>query len=371
MEPFISRNIDVSNRHMGSSWIYVGLDLGEKVWVAGFLDLRTCSYHCHRFTSNDVWQVVVAYLVDLRRREGCDIHVLYEAGRQGFELARQLRELGIHTDILAVSRLEIARKKKRGKSDRMDAKSLTYIDWTEKGFPLVWVPDRVQEDARNLLKWEASLAQSIRRCRNQSLSIFARWGIEYTRRMSPAVFRGRLDNVSSEMVGEVDHLRLESMWRKSEFLRSELEECECLCQKRMADDPIVRKLLVWKGIGNKSARVLSWYVGNWQRFGSGRSFAAYCGLTPVHVRSGNSDRDVGISRAGHRLLRSTFGILSLLWLRWQKESELAVRAQERMTRGKAGRLARTALARQLAVALWKWVVYDEPITGACQSIDKG
>ncbi len=370
MEPFVVQNVNVASPHMGEDWIYVGLDLGERIWMAGVLDLRDCQYHSRKFESDQVWRDCVDWLADLGQHEGCRVHVLYEVGRQGFELARELRGLGVNTDVLAVSRLYTGRKKKRGKSDRMDAKALTYMDWTVRGFPLVWVPSREQEGLRNLLMWEDTLARSARQCRNRGLSIMARWGIVYGKRMSAKRYGALIEGIGPGVIGEEDRLRLESLCREEMFVREELVKAEAAQVSRMESDLAVEKLTVWRGIGPKTARVLAWYVGDWQRFSNAGSFSAYCGLTPVHVRSGSSDFDKGVSRAGHRLLRGTLGQLTILFLRWQPECELVKKAQERMTNGKAGKLARTALARQLAAALWRWMVRDEPIPGACRSIDQ-
>jgi transposase len=364
MEPIIRQNIDVSNPHMGESWIYIGLDLGERIWVAGVLDLRTCTYFSRKFDSGDVWRNCLDWLSELKKKEGCQVHVLYEVGRQGFELARQLRQMGIQTDIVAVSRLEKGRRKKMGKSDQMDAKALSYLDWTKPKFPLLWIPTRKQESARNLLMWERVLRQSLRRCRNRSISILARWGVQYKKCMSAARYEELLEGIGDGVVGVVDRLRLDGLWREESFLRQELVSLEVIYEREMVADEAVAKLMRWRGLGERTSRVLSWYVGDWGRFPNGRSFSAYCGLTSVHVRSGSMDIDKGISHAGHPLLRGAFGQLALLWMRWQPDCELVKAASQRITNGKAGRLARTALARQLAVALWNWMVYDKPIPGA-------
>jgi transposase len=271
------------------------------------------------------------------------------------------------TDIVAVSRLEKSRKKKRGRSDRMDAKALTYMDWTDKRFPRVWVPSREQEGMRNLLMLELTLDGSLRRCRNRGVSVLARWGISYKLRMSERAYKALLDGLPERSVGDMDRLRLESLLREEDFLNSELLKLGPVRDAYLKSDPSVEKLQVWRGIGEKTAKALAWYVGDWKRFPNGNSFSAYCGLTSVHSRSASSDRDKGVSKAGHWVLRKTFGQLALLWQRWQPDCPLVKNMSEKVTGGKMARIARTALARQLAVALWKWMVYDELIEGALQN----
>ena len=211
--------------------------------------------------------------------------------------------------------------------------------------------------------WERNLKQSLSRCRNRGLSILARWGVRYDRRMSINRYTQLLAEIPDGVLGEIDRLRVENLLKEEVWIRDELQSIEPIIADKLDSDRIAQKLISYHGLGDKLARVLSWYVGDWKRFPNGKSFAAYCGLTSVHVRSGSSDTDKGVSRAGHPVLRGAFSQLTLLWLRWQSESELAIRTREQITRGKAGRLARTALARRLAVALWNWVVYDRPIPG--------
>lgn len=366
MEPYICRNVDVSNSHMGKDWIYVGLDLGERVWVAGALDLRTGGYTSCRFSGDQLWSECLDWLVTLKEPEGCQVHVLYEAGRQGFELARQLHELGIGAGIVAVSRLDKPRGRKRGKSDRKDAKALTYMDWTDPKFPLVWIPSRSQEAMRNLLAWDRRVTRSLTQCRNRGLSILARWGVGYRKRMSLTSYKQLVEEIPEAVIGHIDQQRLDGLLKEEEFLRKERERLSCVLDLHLAEDPAVAKLTVWRGIGVKIASSLAWYVADWHRFPNGKSFAAYCGLTPVHERSGSSGRDKGISRAGHPILRAVMGQLAILWLRWQPQSQLSLTALERIGKGKSKvkRIVLTALSRQLAAALWEWMVHDQPIEGA-------
>ena len=369
MQPYVIQNVGLSSEHIGKRWIYVGLDLGERDWVVLWMKLWVVEdLHARKpkkFSGAGRFAALLAWLLSLKVEFACDVHVLYEAGRQGFELARKLMEEKIHVDIVAVSRLDLAKRRKRGKSDGLDALRLTVMDWTVKGFPKVWIPSREQEGLRNLLMWEDGLERDLRRCRNQGLSILSRWGVEYKTGLTDGQYRKLVRGLAPHVVGDVDGLRLEGLWCQEAFLRKELKRVRCLARKRLADDAVAQKIQVWKGVGEKTARILSWYVGEWGRFGCGRSFGAYCGLTSVHVQSGTQDSDVGVSRAGHRLLRCCLGRQALLWLKHQRECGLVknlLGLQEQ--KGKRSRVVRSALARQLAVALWDWVVTGKEIEGA-------
>ena len=100
-------------------------------------------------------------------------------------------------------------------------------------------------------------------------------------------------------------------------------------------------------------------------FGSGKQFAAFFGLTPCPFASGTMNRDQGISKAGRKSLRKMAIECAWLWYRWQPESWLVKKWQDRLVqKGRIRRTAIVALARQLMVALWRYIVKGEAIEGA-------
>ena len=100
MEPYVVTNLDGSHQYSGMNRLHVGLDIGQRKWVAGILDLRNWRYSTESFSGDDAWQQCVAWLAGLLS-SGMAVHVLYEAGRNGFELARELDCLGIEVGIVS------------------------------------------------------------------------------------------------------------------------------------------------------------------------------------------------------------------------------------------------------------------------------
>ena len=85
--------------------------------------------------------------------------------------------------------------------------------------------------------------------------------------------------------------------------------------------------------------------------------ASFVGLAPSPYKSGDVDRDRGISKAGTKLARQTLVEIAWLWLRYQPNSKLALWWQERFANtGMRGRkVGIVALARKLAIAFWRFV----------------
>ena len=92
-------------------------------------------------------------------------------------------------------------------------------------------------------------------------------------------------------------------------------------------------------------------------FHNRREVGAYFGLAPSPWRSGQTNREQGISKAGNPRARAKAIELAWLWLRHQPESALSRWFNERtgQGRGRIRRIAIVALARKLMVALWRFL----------------
>ena len=135
-----------------------------------------------------------------------------------------------------------------------------------------------------------------------------------------------------------------------------------ICRSSDRQRQLLAKL---KGIGAEFAAVL-WTEGFFRHFDNRRQVAAYAGLAPTPWKSGDIDREQGVSKAGNPRLRTTLIQLSWLWLRNQPNSALTRWFEARVAKagGRGRRSAIVALARKLLVALWKYVNAGVPIEGA-------
>jgi len=95
----------------------------------------------------------------------------------------------------------------------------------------------------------------------------------------------------------------------------------------------------------------------WRGFRNRREVAGCLGLTPSPYASGGSETEQGISKVGNRRVRSLMVELAWSWLRYQPESQLSKWFNRRFGGGGARmrRIGIVALARRLAIALWRYL----------------
>ena len=119
----------------------------------------------------------------------------------------------------------------------------------------------------------------------------------------------------------------------------------------------VGRLARLRGIGMSSGWVLAKELFGWRRFRNRREVAGCLGLTPSPYASGESETEQGISKAGNRRVRTLMVELAWSWLRYQRESELSKWFNRRFAGGgkRMRRIGIVALARRLAIALWRYL----------------
>ena len=128
----------------------------------------------------------------------------------------------------------------------------------------------------------------------------------------------------------------------------------------------VRQLLRVRGIGANSAWLYVMEFFGWRRIRNRKQLALLAGLTPTPYRSGDSDHEQGISKAGNRRLRTMAVEIAWCWLRYQPNSALSKWYQKRFARGSSRqrRIGIVALARKLLVGLWRYLETGEVPDGA-------
>ena len=96
--------------------------------------------------------------------------------------------------------------------------------------------------------------------------------------------------------------------------------------------------------------------------------SAATGLVDTPRASGKTERSAGISRRSNNRLRGALVELGWMWLRYQAGSEIAKWFESRTALGVAHKrmkkVAIVAVGRRIAVALWKYLKFNEPIEGA-------
>lgn len=306
----------------------------------------------------------------LGRRVG--VTVCCEAGRDGFWLARYLEAHGITVVVIDPASLQVNRRARRAKTDRLDAegmpRALRRHCWGEpKVFSVVQPPSPEDEDSRCPTRERESLFKERARHVNAAKALLVAQGICHVGR----VHHGWLDQIATMRTGDGRPLggnlrhRLARLARRLDEVARQIKEVEAelaeLDRKRAArldagNGAVAMRLRRLAGIGMASAMVLEEEAFH-RTFPNRRHVAAYAGLAPTPFQSGQSSREQGIAKAGNPRLRRPMVELAWLWLRYQPDSSLAKWFQARVgdARGRARRIAITAVARRLLVMLWRCV----------------
>lgn len=291
----------------------------------------------------------------------------YEAGREGFWLHRWLVSEGIDNRVVDSSSIEVNRRARRAKADRLDAeKLLRLLIRHEAGERKVWsvvrVPSEAAEDARQLHRELVAVKRDRVRVTNRIRGLLATQGI----RMAPhRDFLDRLSEVrrwDDSPVPPGLYARLERAWEQREWLtrrirKLEAERRELLRTSDAEDVEQVRQLLLLNGIGENSAWLFVTELFGWREFRNRREVGSAVGLVPTPYQSGATERELGISKAGNRRVRWMAVQIAWAWLRHQPDSALSRWYGRRFGHGsrRMKKVGVVALARRLMVELWRYL----------------
>jgi transposase len=289
----------------------------------------------------------------------------YEAGRDGFWLHRQLSALGIDNRVVDAASIEVSRRARRAKTDRLDAQALLeklmrYEHGERRVWRVVRVPEPVWEDRRQLERERGQLLNERNRHRNRLSSKLVAQGI-----------RLRIDQDFVERLEAVrlfdgsalpPHLKAGLL---REFARLQAVNTQLRAVERAVSDLVeqapdlhaVRTLMLLNGIGPVGAWTLVVEILGWREIANRRQLASLVGVVPAPYNSGTMVRDQGISKAGNRRVRALLIQLAWLWLRYQPQSKHSLWFQERFGGGskRQRRIGIVALARRLLIDLWRFV----------------
>jgi transposase len=289
----------------------------------------------------------------------------YEAGRDGFWLHRQLSALGIDNRVVDAASIEVSRRARRAKTDRLDAQALLEklirYEAGERGvWRLVRVPEPQWEDRRQLEREREQLLGEQTRHRNRlgskliAQGIRLRIGQDFVQRLAEVrLFDGSAlpVHLTAGLLREFE--RLQAVQAQLRAVEREIEELIAGVEELKA----VRSLRLLTGVGRVGAWVLVTEILGWRDMANRRELASLAGLVPAPYNSGTMVRDQGISKAGNRRVRALMIQLAWLWLRFQPQSKHSRWFQERFGGGgsRQRRIGIVALARRLLIDLWRFV----------------
>ena len=138
--------------------LYMAFELSQSKWMLGFTIGFGQRPRLRSIAARDLAALVTElHLARERFGLGADVPVIscYEAGRDGFWLHRYLSSLGVSNLIVDSASIEVNRRAKQAKTDKLDlGKLLTMLMRYEAGETKVWrvvhVPSSGEEDNRHL-----------------------------------------------------------------------------------------------------------------------------------------------------------------------------------------------------------------------------
>jgi transposase len=289
--------------------------------------------------------------------------VAYEAGQEGFWLVRALRARGIDAEVMDPVSLQVDRKARRVKTDRVDAQALVaalyrYASGEERALRMLRVPSIEAEASREWPRERDRLEGERRGCTDRimkKLRTQGIWSVPKTWRadLRNDVLRTFEGEALCPMLRSVLHIeldRLEAAERKLKELQKHLELLDPQSARR------IEGLALLRGIGPVGARTLSTTL-FWRSFSNRRQVGACVGLVGTPYDSGTMRQDQGISKSGDPKLRALLIELSWLWLRYQPTSAISQWFTRRTEGGgkRNKRVMIVAVARKLAIALWRYL----------------
>ena len=296
----------------------------------------------------------------------------YEAGRDGFWVHRALVELGVSNRVVDSASIEVNRRARRTKTDRLDAlKLVTMLVRVWAGENRVWseirVPTIAEEAARHVSRERAALTQDQTRLINQMRGWLATWGATLPSRRRDGWWTRVCDWAGAALPTEVQ-ARLARADARLASLADQIAELDRQQQRAVreaATSSPLRQLVQLKGVGTTGASVLLDEGLVWRAFRNRRQLGGVLGFAPTRYESGELTREQGISRAGNPRLQSLSIQLAWSWVRWQPQSALTQWFLTHFGKGKrARRIGIVALARKLVIALWRYVTADIVPAGA-------
>lgn len=354
--------------------LYMALELADKTWKLAFTTGLGQKPRIRQVSGGDM-AAVMEEVGRAKRRfrllESTQVVCCYEAGMHGFWVHRALAALGVDNHVVDSSSIDTKRGRRRAKTDRLDAGALVtklvqYVSGHHKIWSVIQVPDEDVEDLRHVTRELRRLRDEQTALRNAIKGLLKTQGVQLQR-----LSRDFAEHISdlrtwnglplrSELRARLLRMfeRLQLVWqqieavetRREELLQEQTEETSAVAEK-------ARRLLALRALGVNLSWTLASELYGWRKFSNRRQVGGFLGLVPVPYQSGEVSHDSGISKTGPTRLRATMIELAWLWIRYQPASALTLWFQRRYASGgkRLRRIGIVAVARKLAIELWKYV----------------
>lgn len=279
---------------------------------------------------------------------GHTVHTVYESCGFGYTLHYQLVAAGAHSLVISPVRLHTERRRK---NDRLDSRQLClrlsrYLDGQQDELPVIRIPTVAEQQRRELGRQRKFWHKQVRQLENHGRAL----RLEHELKTLPAGWAGPrkwqrlLPELSEFLRTHLEPLRLQIVSAKTQ-----LEHLQAQIEALVTEDQLP------KGLGRLTMSLLDGEVCDWYRFKHRKAPGSYTGCCPSEHSSGGTQRQGSIDRHGNKHVRVL--LVEAVWrlLRYQPLWHARTKFIKRMTAANAlKKKTVVALARQLAVDLWRW-----------------
>src|SRR5438094_4966753 len=285
----------------------------------------------------------------LKRKSGAEVHAVYEACGFGFALQRQLSALSIQCYVVCPQKLD--EHNRRVKTDGLDAKALClklerFVQGNRAALALVRVPSEEEEQKRAIHRQREQLVGARKQLEAQGRSLMVNHGIEPVKNWwsrNGGIAALDVPQWMRELLGNSQPILL-GLQEKIAALTIQLQSAAAPNQPR--------------GLGLMSSVIIDREIGDWNRFNNRRQIASYTGLCPGEYSSGNTRLQSCVTKHGNPRLRAALVELAWRLVRFQPNYKPIFKwrrllAKGAFATGAARKKAIVAVARQLAVDLWR------------------
>jgi transposase len=349
--------------------LLIAFELSQRTWKLGFtvgFGQRPRIRQIAAAAVDRLADEIARAKVRLKLPEDAPVVSCYEAGREGFWLHRHLVARGITNHVVDSSSIEVNRRARRAKTDRLDLGGLLglltrYVQGDRRVWHVVRVPAVSEEDARHVHRTWEMVQQDRNRLINRIKGLLTTQGVQVS---VSGDFPAHLNAVrlwDGTALPDGIKKRLTRVWAQLDFLNGQLAELEDARTALKADPQTaagrcVEQLQALRGVGSLGAGLLTTEIFAWRQIHNGRELGALVGLVPAPYQSGDTSHDRGITRAGNRHVRRMMVQLAWSWLRYQPASALSRWYHQRFSSGRRmRRIGIVALARKLLIAFWRYL----------------
>jgi len=357
--------------------LYVAIELSAKEWWLTMSPAPDARRQRVRVRAGDRAALERA-LTEAKRRAGlgpeAPARSCCEAGRDGFWPHRLLATLGVTNVVVDSSSIEVSRRLRQVKTDRIDGEKLLrmllrYWGGERDLWHVVHVPTREDEDARHASRGLTTWQGERTRYRNRMHALLTLHGVP-KQRLAPDVAErlSTLRDWAGEPLPAGVQARLQGLWRLLQAIETERRQsrqAERRAVQPTAAPSVAQRLTRLRGVAARSATILAQELFS-RALRNRREVGALTGLVSAPYASGTMRRDQGLARSGLPAVRRVAVEIAWAWLRYQPLSALTRWYVARFAGGGAvtRRVGIVAVARRVIIALWRFIEHGVVPEGA-------